>query len=121
MSGPPVERQAHFIEVVVFIVDAGYSWHSMVEDALGKRVGHTELREASSASPPQVVRRERADAVLREGFQVARNHASDDFGSLVASPSSVGMTWLLPSAMRLSRSNSCAAAGESGSRCAGGS
>jgi hypothetical protein len=29
MRGPLVERQAHLIEVVVFIVDAGHAWRSM--------------------------------------------------------------------------------------------
>jgi 3-hydroxyacyl-CoA dehydrogenase len=36
----------------------------------GNRIGYTELREACSASAAQVVRRERADAMFRKGFQV---------------------------------------------------
>jgi hypothetical protein len=78
MRGPLVECQAHLFEVIVFIVDARHSWRSMIEDALGNRIGYTELREARSAGPAQIVRGEGADAMFREGFQVARNHARDE-------------------------------------------
>jgi hypothetical protein len=50
----------------------------MVEDALGDCIGYTELRKTRSASPAQVVRRERADAMFRKGFQVSRYHARDE-------------------------------------------
>jgi len=54
MRSPLVERQAHLLEVVVFTVDAGHSRRSVVEDALGNRIGYTELRGARL--PAQMLR-----------------------------------------------------------------
>jgi hypothetical protein len=49
MLGPLVERQPHLVEIGVFVVDAGHAWRSMVEDALGDRIGHCKLRKTRSA------------------------------------------------------------------------
>jgi hypothetical protein len=78
MRSPLVERQAHLIEVVVFVVDPGHASRNMVEDALGNCIDYTELRKTRPASPAQVVRRECADAMFRKGFQIARDHARDE-------------------------------------------
>lgn len=62
----------------------------MVEDALGDHIGYFELRKTGSAGTAQVVRRERANAMLREGLQVACHYPRDELRITAVSEELIG-------------------------------